>query len=102
MKKFVFTSVMALTSISLVMAPMLRAQDIVIKDPAEYNTYQNCTTQSDAKTQATCLENFLQAYPQSVVKNAVLDSLIDTYQGLNDPDKTLGAASRLLQGIPTT
>ncbi len=42
MKKLVFASVMALASISLVCAPMLRAQDstITIKDPAEYNAYQ--------------------------------------------------------------
>jgi hypothetical protein len=98
MKKLVFASVMALASLSLVSAPMLRAQDsITIKDPAEYNTYQNASTQSDPKAKAAALESFLLAYPQSVVKGAVLDSLIDTYQGLGDADKTLGAASRLLQ-----
>ncbi len=40
MKKFVFASVMALASLSLVYAPTLHAQDqqgtIQIKDPAEY------------------------------------------------------------------
>ena len=102
MKKLVFASVMALASLSLVSAPMLRAQDstITIKDPAEYNTYQNATTQSDPTAKAAALESFLQAYPQSVVKSAVLDTLIDTYQGLNDADKTLSAASRLLQVDP--
>jgi hypothetical protein len=101
MKKLVFASVMALASISLVSAPMLRAQDsITIKDPAEFNTYQNCSTQSDPKAKATCLEGFLTAYPQSVVKSAVLDSLIDTYQSLQDVDKALSAASRLLQVDP--
>jgi hypothetical protein len=80
---------------------MLRAQDsITIKDPAEFNTYQNCSTQTDPKAKATCLESFLTAYPQSVVKSAVLDSLIDTYQGLGDANKTLSAASRLLQVDP--
>jgi hypothetical protein len=39
-------------------------------------------------------------YPQSVVKSSVLDSLIDAYQAQNDADKTLGAASRLLQVDP--
>ena len=42
----------------------------------------------------------MKAYPQSVVKGAVLDVLIDTYQGLQDTDKTLSAASRLLQVDP--
>jgi hypothetical protein len=46
MKKLIFASVMALASISLVLAPMLRAQDsITIKDPAEFNSYQMATSQ---------------------------------------------------------
>jgi hypothetical protein len=102
MKKLVFASVLALASVSLVSAPMLRAQDsIVIKDPAEFNTYQMATSQADPKAKAVALESFLKAYPQSVVKNAVLDSLIDTYQSLQDADKTLSAASRLLQVDPS-
>jgi len=81
---------------------MLRAQDtITIKDPAEYNTYQNASAQKDPQAKAAALESFLQAYPQSVVKNAVLDNLIDTYQGLGNADKTLSAATRLLQVDPT-
>jgi hypothetical protein len=102
MKKLIFASVLALASVSLVSAPMLRAQDsIVIKDPAEFNTYQLATSQADPKAKAVALESFLTAYPQSVVKNSVLDSLIDTYQGLQDADKTLSAASRLLQVDPS-
>jgi len=52
MKKLVFASLMALVSISLVLAPALRAQDtgtIQIKDPAEFNAYQNAYTQTDPK-----------------------------------------------------
>src|SRR5664280_16023 len=102
MKKIVFASVMALASISLVVPPMLRAQDsITIKDPAEFNAYQLASTQADPKTKASQLEGFLTTYPQSVVKPAVLDSLIDTYQGLNDAAQTLSAASRLLQVDPS-
>jgi hypothetical protein len=103
MKKFVFASVMALASICLVSAPTLRAQDsdtISIKDPAEFNAYQMATTQSDLKAKAAALETFLETYPQSVVKKAVLDMLLDTYQGVGDPDKALSAATRLLQVDP--
>jgi hypothetical protein len=89
---------MALASICLVPAPTLRAQDsITIKDPAEFNAYQLATTQTDPKAKATALESFLKTYPQSVVKKTVLDSLIDSYQALQDPDSTLSAASRMLQ-----
>lgn len=101
MKKLVFAFVLALASLSLVSAPLLRAQDtITIKDPAEYNTYQNAFTQKDPHAKAAALESFLQAYPQSVVKSAVLDTLIDIYQGLGDADKTLSAATRLVQVDP--
>src|SRR5271166_271711 len=101
MKKLVFASVMALASISLVSAPTLRAQDsITIKDPAEFNAYQMFTTQTDPKAKAAAGESFLKMYPQSVVKKAVLDSLVDTYQSLNDPDNTLSAATRELQVDP--
>jgi len=102
MKKFVFATVMAMASLSLVPAPTLRAQDsITIKDPAEFNSYQMATTQSDPKAKAAALEQFLTMYPQSVVKKAVLDMLIDTYQGLGDADHALSAASLLLQVDPT-
>jgi hypothetical protein len=92
---------MALASLSLIFAPVLRAQDsITIKDPAEFNSYQTASQQSDPTAKAAALESFLETYPQSVVKTAVLDQLIDTYQGLGDADKTLSAASRLLQLDP--
>jgi hypothetical protein len=91
-KKLILASVMALAIFSLISAPMLRAQDstITIKDPAEFNSYNSAcghcadpTGQRDpnAKPSAPALENFLTQYPQSVVKTAVLDMLIDLYQG---------------------
>lgn len=101
MKKLVFASVLALASVSLIVSPMLRAQEsITIKDPQEFNAYQLANTQNDPKVKATQLEEFLTKYPQSVVKSAVLDTLIDTYQSVGDADKTLSAASRLLQVDP--
>jgi hypothetical protein len=108
MKKLVFASVMALAILSLFLAPMLRAQDsITIKDPAEFNTYNNAcggcasaTGPSTTKPSAPALESFYTAYPQSVVKASVLDMLIDIYSGLHDDANTLSAATRLLQADP--
>ncbi len=101
MKKFVFASVMALATISLVPVPRLQAQNqpgtIQIKDPAEYNAYQMATTQTDPKAKAAALESFLQTYPQSVVKQSVLNELVDAYSNPLDPDKELSASTRLLQ-----
>src|SRR3984957_1517035 len=104
MKKLVLASAMALASMSLVYSPRLRAQDpgqITIQDPAEFNSYQNAITQTDPTQKAAALEGFLSAYPQSVVKKAVLDQLIDCYYQTNQPAKTIDAAGRLLQVDPT-
>jgi hypothetical protein len=105
MKKFVFASVMVLASLCLVTAPTLKAQDLSIKDPAEYNAYQNATTQSDPKAKAAALEGFLTSYPQSIVKGAVLDLLLGLYStpppnGVGDNDKTLLTATRIRQLDP--
>jgi tetratricopeptide (TPR) repeat protein len=104
MKKIVLATVMALACAGLFVTPALQAQGdqgtIQIKDPAEFNAYQMATTQSDPKAKAAALESFLTTYPQSVVKNAVLDMLIDTYQQTGDADKAMGAAQRLLQIDP--
>jgi hypothetical protein len=104
MKKFVFASVLAMASMSLVPTPTLRAQDtggtLSIKDPAEYNAYTMATTQSDPKAKAAALESFLQTYPQSIAKSLVLDSLVDIYQSQGDADHELSACTRMLQVDP--
>ena len=104
MKKLVFASAMALAGISLVSTPALRAQDsgqtIQIQDPAEFNAYQNFSTQSDPAQKCAAGESFLNTYPQSVVKKEVLNGLMQCYQQTNNPDPALSAASRLLQVDP--
>jgi hypothetical protein len=94
--------VLALASLSLVYTPTLRAQDsdqIALSGP-EFNAYQLATTQTDPKAKAAALESYLQTYPQSKVKNSILDQLIDANLAVGDNDKTLSAASRLLQVDP--
>jgi hypothetical protein len=103
MKKLVLASAMALVSISLVSAPTLRAQgsdQITIQNPAEFNAYQQATSQTDPTAKAQALEDFLKNYPQSVVKKNVLDDLMDTYQQAGKTDEVLSAATRLLQVDP--
>jgi hypothetical protein len=82
-------------------APIPMAQEaFTLRDPAEFRDYQMASTQYDPKVKTAALERFLQSYPQSIAKSAVLDSLIDIYVGLQDADKTLDAASRQLQVDP--
>jgi tetratricopeptide (TPR) repeat protein len=100
MKKFLFASVLGMAALCYAAAPALLAQEITIKDPAEYNAYQLANNQTDPAAKAAAFESFLSAYPQSVVKADVLDTLIDTYQAQRDMDKTLGATTRLLQVEP--
>ncbi|MFZ1937479.1 MAG: hypothetical protein WBA18_11965 [Terracidiphilus sp.] len=103
MKTLVVATAMALASISLVSTPALRAQQDTsqISLPADqFNAYQNFSTQTDPTAKAAAGESFLQTYPQSPVKNTVLDQLIDAYQQANNPDKVLSAATRLLQVDP--
>ena len=100
MKKFVFASVMALASIGFACAPVLKAQDITIKDPKEINDFQMASTQQDAKAKSAALEDFLQKYPQSVVKKNVLLMLVEAYQSAGAFDQVASAASRALQVDP--
>jgi hypothetical protein len=72
---------------------------ITIKDPAEFNGYSNCTTQTTPQAKASACEAFLTQYPQSVVKKAVLDAVVDAYSQF-DPAKAVDAAKRLLQIDP--
>ena len=67
--------------------------------PAEYNAYTAAIGQSTPQAQAPALESFLQTYPNSKVKNDVLQRLMVAYSAF-DPAKTLDAANRLLQVDP--
>jgi hypothetical protein len=100
MKKVVLASVLAVATSLLCSIPAAVAQDITIKDPAEYNAYSNAIGQSNPAEQAKAIEAFLQQYPQSVVKTDMLQRLMGDYQQLQNTDKTLDAASRLLQVDP--
>lgn len=105
MKKVVIVSVLAVAITSLGQVPTLFAQEpcgsqITIKDPAEYNAYTNAVGQSAPQAKASAIEAFLQKYPDSVVRNDLLETLMVSYQQMNDPDKTLDTAKRLLTVDP--
>jgi hypothetical protein len=103
MKKSVLASLLALAIISPGSVPMVFGQaapsgQITIKDPAEYNEYTNAVGQSTPAAKAAAIEAFLTKYPNSVVKNDLLEQLMLAYQG--DPVKMLDAADRLLAADP--
>ena len=107
MKKVVFASMLVAASMVSVAAPYALAQEqgsqssqITIKDPAEYNAYTNAIGQSAPAAKAAAIESFLQQYPNSVVKQEMLEQLVGAYQATGDTAKTYDAAKRLLQVDP--
>src|SRR5208282_5354355 len=102
MNKLVFASAMALAGICLVSTPAFRAhgQTIQIQDPAEFNSYQNATTQNDPAQKCAALDSFLRTYPQSTAKSAALAQMMDCYGQTNQMDKLGDTATRLLQIDP--
>jgi hypothetical protein len=105
MKKFVLASLLALAtilpgSVSMVHGQAAQPGQLTIKDPQEYNDYTNAVGQSTPAAKAAAIETFLTKYPNSVVKNDLLLTLMATYQQMADVPKTLATADRLLAVDP--
>ncbi len=71
-----------------------------IKDPAEYNAYMATIQATDPNQKASALEGFINQYPNSVMKEDALETLMRTYQQLNNVAKTMETANRVLQANP--
>ena len=111
MKKVVVASVLAVATGTAYYLPAALALDddqsqgaqssqITIKDPAEYNAYTNAVGQSAPAAKASAIEQFLQQYPNSVVKEEMLEQLMAAYEQAGQADKEVDAANRLLQVNP--
>ena len=108
MKKSLVILLLALAALAAAQQPAAPAaqpaqpqqQKKEIKDPAEYNTYIAALRESNPQTQAQAFENFLQQYPNSVVKADALEQLMATYEKLGNAAKTTDTAARLLQVDP--
>src|SRR5215813_2498890 len=110
MKKVVVASVLAVAAGTAFYLPAALALDdqtqgaqssqITIKDPAEYNAYTNAVGQSSPAAKASAIEQFLTQYPNSVVKEEMLEQLMAAYEQAGQADKELDAANRLLQVNP--
>jgi hypothetical protein len=77
-------------------APAASAQAPVIKDPAEYNAYVGAIQQKDPAAQISGLEAFMTQYPNSVMKTAALQTLMQDYQQTNNQQKTIDTATKLV------
>jgi len=73
----------------------------VIKDPAEYNAYVGAVQQTDPTAKISGLEAFLTQYPNSIMKVAALQTLMQDYQQTGNQAKTLDSATKLVAADPT-
>ena len=70
-------------------------------DPAEFTDYDNAVNkQTTPATQIPALEAFLVKYPKSAVKTDVQTRLMLDYANVNNADKSLDAADKVLQLTP--
>jgi hypothetical protein len=107
MKKVVFASLLTVASLAtsgLVFAQAAPAAPAaasgqVQMSPEEYKMYTEAIGQTTPQAKAPALEAYLQKYPQSKVKDDVLQQLMLAYSSF-DPAKTLDAADRVLQVDP--
>jgi tetratricopeptide (TPR) repeat protein len=81
-------------------APAAAAQAPVIKDPAEYNAYVGAIQQKDPAAQISGLEAFMTQYPNSVMKLAALQTLMQDYQQTGNQQKTIDTAVKLVAADP--
>ena len=102
MKNMLFTlalflaATVAVGQLSAQTAPPVAAPTKTIKDPAEFNAYDNAVKQSDAASKASGLESFLTQYPNSVVKEDALENMLGAYQAANNIPKLAETAERLV------
>ena len=98
MKKVVLALLLAVTAFTS--TTRLSAQDVTIKDAAEYNEYTAAIGQTAPAAKAAAIETFLMHYPQSVVYQSMLGQLVQAYAAVPDGTKAIGAADRLLKLDP--
>ncbi len=68
-----------------------------IKDQAEYSAYMAALNQTEPAARASAFEAFLQQYPNTVMKPEALEYMMAGYNQAANPQKTIEAATRLLE-----
>ncbi len=99
MKKVVLASLLALAvavpSASLAFAQQPAAGGVTMSQD-EYAAYNNANTQTTPAAKAAAFESYLKAYPNSSVKEDVLNQILFADSQTGDQAATLNAADRLL------
>ena len=111
MNKVVVASFLAVAALSLSPLASSHAPGVAFAQPtpagqvampdAEFAVYDNAVNkQTTPATQAPAIEAYLTQFPQSSVKESVLERLMLDYVGLGDDAHTITTADRILQVDP--
>jgi hypothetical protein len=103
MKKVVLASLLSATAlIPFVVKPAFgqAAPGGIQMSQDEYKAYNACAQGTSGPAKITACEDYLKAYPNSVVKADVLNQLLFAYNQTGDEAKTLDAADRVLAVDP--
>ncbi|HEY6250935.1 MAG TPA: hypothetical protein VI685_13325 [Candidatus Angelobacter sp.] len=76
------------------------ANQVVIKDPGEYNAYMSAFNMQDPVQKAAAMESFIKQYPSSVVKRDALEQLLAAYDAAKNLAKVEETATRILSDNP--
>ena len=98
MKKILALMLLTLGAVALTAPAALAqaAQKKEIKDQAEYNAYVAAIQQTDVNAKISGLEAFASQYPNSVVREDGMETLLAAYQQTNNGAKVEDVAQRLL------
>jgi tetratricopeptide (TPR) repeat protein len=104
MKKVLVTVLLAIATAVIAQQPSQSANtpanQKVIKDPVEYNTYITALNITDPNQKAAAMEAFVKQYPQSVVFVDALEQAMAAYQQAGNQAKVEEMAKRILQIMP--
>ncbi|MGO4515128.1 hypothetical protein AB4Y89_05005 [Terriglobus sp. 2YAB30_2] len=108
MKKVLFASFLAAAAVAVSPIALVAATANVGQaqgggvqmSQEEYNAYDAATKTADPKAKIAALQAYLDKYPQSTVKESVLELIMGAYGQLNDAPGVLSAADKLLQVNP--
>jgi hypothetical protein len=104
MNKVVLASLLAVAGALTLASPTVAQQPAagqVQMSADEYAAYNNAKTQTTPAAQAAAFEAYLKAYPNSAVKNEVLNQILFADSQTGDKTATLNAADRLLAVDPS-
>jgi len=101
MRTFVWSFILAvMVSVGVTEDSAVAQDSLTIQNRIEFDAYRNAIGETTPEARSAALEDFLAKFPDTVVKTLALNTLLTTYQQLNDQPNTLKTAKRILKADP--